>query len=65
MRQNVRFVNKWQGYYAEDCECIYCDNYCDIKLGCKLEKCCCEEEKRDAVAHSRIKRKRGAMRWDS
>jgi hypothetical protein len=34
------------------------------KVGCTLPKCCCTEEKRDARAHGRIKRKPGSMRWD-
>ncbi len=64
MTQIMRFVNKFRGYYAEDCSCVYCMYYRGKKRGCKLEKCCCEEEKRDAIANNRIKRKRGLMRWD-
>jgi len=64
MSQNARFVNKWHGYYTEDCVCIYCLYYGGNKQGCKLDKCCCEAEKREAAAHGRIISKRGAMRWD-
>jgi len=63
-KDNVRNVNKWRGYYLEDCACVYCEHFISKKRGCKLPECCCEEEKRDAEEHNRIKRKRGSMKWD-
>ena len=61
---NVRNVNKWQGYYLEDCECALCLHYVGRKRGCKLDKCCCEEEKLDAIKNERITRKRGSTVWN-
>ena len=60
---NVRNVNKFS-YYLEDCDCLHCKYYQGRKRGCKLEKCCCEDEKLDAVRNGRIKRRRGMMAWD-
>ena len=56
-KQNVRNVNKWRGYYMEDMKCRYC-RYYRGKRGCKLEMCCCEDEKLEAIAKGRIKRER-------
>ncbi len=64
MSQITRIVNKFRGYFVEDCSCVYCLHYGGKKRGCKLTKCCCEEEKRDAIVNNRIKRKRGSMQWD-
>ena len=58
---STRRFNKWEGYYLEDCDCSLCPNYISKKKGCKLAKCCCEDEKRDAVKNGRIKRRKG---WD-
>ncbi|GHU97537.1 hypothetical protein FACS1894208_12900 [Clostridia bacterium] len=60
--------NKWDGYYMEDMACIDCLYYrkkskCR-KSGCELAECCCEDEKRDAIAKGRIKRKKGWRKWD-
>jgi len=60
MSRNVQVANKFQ-YHMEDMDCFYCLHYGGKKRGCKLEKCCCEEEKRYAIAHNRIKRKRGSL----
>jgi hypothetical protein len=43
----------------EDMECGACLHYSGKKGGCKLDKCCCEEEKREAIANNRIKRPKG------
>jgi len=62
---NARNVSKFKGYYAEDCECLYCRFYQGRKRGCKLETCCCDDEKLEAIAAGRIKRKKGSLSWDS
>ena len=63
MKQNARILNKFE-YYLEDCDCRYCSHYLGKKRGCKLQKCCCEDIKQDAIAHGRIKRKKGWDKWD-
>jgi hypothetical protein len=63
-KPNVRNVNKWRGYYMEDMECRYCKFFQGKKRGCSRDKCCCEDEKLEAMAKGRIKRKRGSMTWD-
>ena len=63
MGKSRRF-QKWQGYFLDDCACIYCANYRGAKRGCRLKKCCCLEEKREAAAYGRISRKRGFDIWD-
>ena len=62
-KDNVRNVNKFRDYYMEDMECCHCRHFQGKKRGCKLDKCCCEDEKLDAIANGRIKRKQGAMSW--
>jgi len=63
MKQNVRVVGKWRGYYLEDIDCQICQ-YWVKKRGCPFAICQYEDEKLDALAHGRISRKRGSMRWD-
>jgi hypothetical protein len=62
-KDNVRSVNKWNGYYMEDMECRHCKYY-QGKRGCKLESCCCEDEKLEAITKGKIKRERRLSRWD-
>ena len=64
MSRHAGYASKWKGYYLEDCECSLCLYYQSKKLGCKLDKCCCGEEKREAAASGRINRQKGAMQWD-
>ena len=64
-KDNVRNVNRFRGYFLEDCDCQYCKHYQGRKRGCKLDKCCCDEEKLEAIAAGRQKRKRGSVAWDS
>ena len=61
---NVRTVNRWEGYYVEDCDCHVCLHWKGVKRGCSLPACCCTEEKREARKHGRIKRKKGFNSWD-
>ena len=63
-KENVKNLNKWHGYYMEDLSCTVCKYFQGKKQGCKLDTCCCEDEKRDAIANKRIKRRRGTMTWD-
>jgi len=51
-------------YHLEDLDCSVCLYWQSKKLGCKLNECCCEDEKREAIAKGRIKRERGSMTWD-
>ena len=62
MNKTIRIYNKFE-YHLEDMLCSFCLYYAG-KNKCKLEKCCCEDEKRDAATNGRIKRKPRAMRWD-
>jgi len=64
MKQNVRIVNRFRGYYHEDCQCKYCTNFRGNKRGCKLKECPFEEIRQEAILKGRIKRKRGANKWD-
>ncbi|MCL2516925.1 MAG: hypothetical protein FWF15_00035 [Oscillospiraceae bacterium] len=64
-KNNVRSIDKWRGYYLEDCDCSLCKHFAGHKRGCRLEKCICEDEKCDAVTSGRVKRKRRRNRaWD-
>jgi hypothetical protein len=46
-------------------DCSLCKYYQGKKRGCKLEKCCCDDEKLDAIKNGRIKRERRLDSWDS
>ena len=61
---NTRYLHRWQGYYIEDCLCIYCLHSRGSKRGCSLDACICMDEKLDALTHGRIERKGGIMIWD-
>jgi hypothetical protein len=63
MGNKTNHFQKWQSYFLEDTECPLCLYWQGKKLGCKLEKCCCENAKSEAEANGHIKRKRGAMSW--
>ena len=60
--ETTRYYNKFQ-YHLEDTRCCDCLYYIK-KRGCSLTACCCRDIKLDAIANSRIKRKRGSMTWD-
>ena len=64
MNGNKTYINRFKGYFMEDCECQWCRNFQGEKKGCKIPKCCCEGEKGEAIANGRIKRRRGSMAWD-
>ncbi len=57
-KDNVRNIHKWNGYYMEDMECRDCMYYKGKKRGCSLTSCCCGDEKLDAIAKGRVKRRR-------
>ena len=65
MSRKSRRINKWEGYFLNDCDCIYCENYRGKKHGCKYASCCYAEEKLTAIANGRIKRGKGATAWDT
>lgn len=48
--------NRWDGYYLSDCDCELCVYY-SRKHGCACDKCCCEDEKQEAIERGRIRRK--------
>jgi len=59
---NARSTNR-PGYFMEDIDCRDCRYYQGKKRGCKLDKCCCEDEKLESIASGRVKRKQEAMAW--
>ena len=64
MPENKRKYDRFE-YYLEDLDCRLCLYYQNKKLGCKLDKCCCEDIRAEAIAHGHIKRKAGWNRsWD-
>lgn len=56
-----KHTDQWEGYYLEDCDCAVCVYNQGKRKGCKLDKCCCEEEKLDAIANGRISRKKRGL----
>jgi len=62
MGQNTRILQKFE-YFYEDCACPLCLHWRGRKHGCALPACPYADIKRDALAHGRVKRKPGSMRW--
>ena len=60
--KHTRIYNRFQ-YHAEDMDCAYCLYFEEKRRVCPLGECCCEEEKREALMHGRIKRPPRAMLW--
>ena len=64
MGQSVRVYDKFQ-YFFEDFDCEVCLHYQGksryLRYGCE-QAACCLAEKADALAHGRMKRKRGWFR---
>ena len=59
----TRVQDKFE-YYLADMDCNVC-RYWRGKKGCSRAVCCCEDERADAIAHGRIRRKKGwNRRWD-
>ncbi|GHV16994.1 hypothetical protein FACS18949_15930 [Clostridia bacterium] len=63
MSKTVRKFDKFE-YFAEDCECVYCEYFISNKRGCSADKCCCSGIFKDALTHGRIKGKHGRNRWE-
>ena len=59
---NIRIYDRFE-YYEEDCLCEYCLLYAEIdgskKRECKIQECCCEDVRADAIANGRLIRERG------
>jgi len=64
MSGNKVHVNKHRGHDLNDCNGSACKYFQGKRRGCKLAKCCREDERLDAIASERTKRKQGAMAWD-
>jgi len=46
--QNTRILGRFTGYSVADCDCRLCRWYGGKKRGCKLDECCCAEERKQA-----------------
>jgi hypothetical protein len=62
-RNNVRNSNKRRHYSMEEIVCRNCKHY-QGKRGCKLDKCCSEDEKLEVILKNKIKQKRRLNLWD-
>ncbi|MDL2293801.1 hypothetical protein LJC60_04135 [Ruminococcaceae bacterium OttesenSCG-928-D13] len=52
IKPNNYRLNKFNGYTLEDCDCKLCLHYAGKGKPCPLETCCCEDEKREAIARA-------------
>ena len=62
--KSKRIRNRWQGYFAEDYNCMYCLNWRGKRLGCLLPVCGYIEEKNDAAINRRIKQWKEIEVWN-
>lgn len=49
MTSNTRIYNRFKGYTTEDCSCKYCLHKGGKKRPCLLDKCCCADERAEAL----------------
>jgi len=59
----ARNVQKYRTHFLDDCERKNCKFFQGHKRGCKLDKCCRDEEKLNRIAT--VKHKRGSAKWRS
>lgn len=52
--ENTRILDRFNGYSVADCDCTLCLYYGGKRRGCNLDKCCCAEERREAVERERF-----------
>ena len=57
---NTRTLDRFE-YHLEDMDCKLCKYWRGTKKGCSRAVCCCEDERAEAIAKGRIKRRKG---WD-
>lgn len=54
MTDFTRIQNRFTGYTAKDCACVYCLYHVPQKRGhCSLKRCCCEAERMEAAKRER------------
>jgi hypothetical protein len=53
LSDNTRIYNRFKGYTVKDCDCTYCLYYVQKSKSCSLEKCCCENERNEAIKRER------------
>jgi len=49
MRKDLRIHNRFNYWSIADCKCEYCINYQGKKKPCRLDVCCVENIKQEAV----------------
>lgn len=49
MTENTRIYNRFTGFTAEDCNCIFCLHFGGKERPCLLDGCCCMEERMEAL----------------
>ena len=49
MSDYTRIYNKFTGYSTADYACEWCLHWRGKKRGCRLEECCCMEERLEAA----------------
>jgi hypothetical protein len=54
-KEYARNARKYRNRFLDDCEKQNCKHYGGRKRGCKLDKCCRDDEKLDAIAAGRHK----------
>jgi len=63
MSSNTGYANKLRRRFFNGNDCSLCRHYQGKRRGCKLDSCCREDEKLDAIAYERVKRKKGSAAW--
>ena len=54
MGEYTRIFDRFKGHTAADCDCIFCLHYDPKRKRCPLPRCCCEEERAQAICREQL-----------
>jgi hypothetical protein len=63
MSDNKNYSNKHRRHFREDSDCELCRHFQGKKRNCKPNKCYRDDEKLNAIANKRTKRKKDSTAW--
>ena len=54
MGEYTRIYDRFKGHTAAECDCICCLHYDPKRKRCPLPRCCCEEERTQAICREQL-----------
>jgi hypothetical protein len=65
LKNTTRIYNRFEYWSLDDCSCVHCLFYAGARLGCRLESCCCDDIRREALRRERAANTDSAAREDA